>query len=169
MWIERGGGYLFSTSSAAGLLTSIGSVTYAVSKHAAVALAAWISITYVDRGIKVTVLCPQAVRTPMTAKGAVAAAVDGSRIVSICGVQEYSPSHGHGFGPAPPTPDELRCTGLRTRVRVMSRHLALRGVIVGCCDWPPSPLVAFRRIGRCHLLVWRKLFWARRCGATSAR
>ena len=75
--IKRGGGYLFSTSSAAGLLTSVGSVTYAVSKHAAVALAEWISITYGDSGIKVTVLCPQAVRTPMTANGAGTAAVDG--------------------------------------------------------------------------------------------
>ena len=75
--IERGGGYLFSTSSAAGLLTSIGSVTYTVSKHAAVSLAEWIAITYGDQGIKVTCLCPQAVRTAMTAKGAGAAEVDG--------------------------------------------------------------------------------------------
>ena len=61
--VQRGGGYLLSTASAAGLLTQINSGPYAVSKHAAVALAEWISINYGDQGIGVSVLCPQAVRT----------------------------------------------------------------------------------------------------------
>ncbi len=67
--IERGGGYLLNTASAAGLLTQIDSGPYAVSKHAAVAFAEWISINYGDQGIGVSVLCPQAVRTAILGPG----------------------------------------------------------------------------------------------------
>jgi NAD(P)-dependent dehydrogenase (short-subunit alcohol dehydrogenase family) len=61
--VERGEGYLLQTVSAAGLVTSLESVMYTVTKHAALALAEWLAITYGDRGIKVSALCPQGVRT----------------------------------------------------------------------------------------------------------
>jgi NAD(P)-dependent dehydrogenase (short-subunit alcohol dehydrogenase family) len=69
-WLERGSGYFLSTASAAGLLTQIGVPTYAVSKHGAVAFAEWLAVTYGDRGIAVSCLCPMGVNTNMLNAGA---------------------------------------------------------------------------------------------------
>jgi NAD(P)-dependent dehydrogenase (short-subunit alcohol dehydrogenase family) len=62
----RGRGHLLLTASAAGLLTSLDSAPYAVTKHGTVALAEWLAIRYGDAGVGVSCLCPQGVRTAMT-------------------------------------------------------------------------------------------------------
>jgi NAD(P)-dependent dehydrogenase (short-subunit alcohol dehydrogenase family) len=63
--VERGEGYLVNTASAAGLLTQVSSLPYSATKHAAVAVAEWLAITYGDAGVRVSCICPQGVRTPM--------------------------------------------------------------------------------------------------------
>ncbi|MEU4342489.1 SDR family oxidoreductase [Nocardia sp. NPDC023852] len=70
-WRERGGGYFVATASAAGLLTQLGSAPYAVSKHAAVGFAEWLSVTYGDHGIRVSCVCPMGVDTRLLHTGLV--------------------------------------------------------------------------------------------------
>jgi NAD(P)-dependent dehydrogenase (short-subunit alcohol dehydrogenase family) len=64
-WVERGRGTFVATVSAAGLLSIPGAAPYAVTKHAALAFAEWLSMTYADKGIRVHAVCPQGVKTDM--------------------------------------------------------------------------------------------------------
>lgn len=65
--IANGEGYILSTASAAGLLTQIGSMSYSITKAAAISLAEWLSISHYHQGIRFSVLCPQAVATNIVA------------------------------------------------------------------------------------------------------
>jgi len=86
-WVERGEGYFISTASAAGLLTQLGAAPYTLTKHAAVAFAEWLSITYGDRGVRVSCVCPQAVDTQMLADAHAtgAQAAGGARAIEVSG------------------------------------------------------------------------------------
>ena len=64
-WVARGEGYFLATASAAGLLTNLKAAQYSVTKHAAVAFAEWLAITYGDAGVKASAVCPQFVNTPL--------------------------------------------------------------------------------------------------------
>lgn len=64
-WRARGEGYFLATVSAAGLLTNLKAAQYSVTKHAALAFAEWLAVTYGDAGVKVSALCPQFVNTPL--------------------------------------------------------------------------------------------------------
>jgi NAD(P)-dependent dehydrogenase (short-subunit alcohol dehydrogenase family) len=67
--IAAGGGYLLTTASAAGLLSAPGDAPYTASKHATVGLAEWLAYTYREYNIRVSVLCPMGVETPLLADG----------------------------------------------------------------------------------------------------
>ncbi|HEU4567519.1 MAG TPA: SDR family oxidoreductase [Marmoricola sp.] len=67
-WLDRGAGRYVLTASAAGLLTMVDAPAYSVTKHAAVAFAEWLSVTYRHRGIVVQAICPQGVQTDMLAR-----------------------------------------------------------------------------------------------------
>ena len=82
--LANGNGYLLNTASAAGLLSSPGDAPYAVTKHAAVAFAEWLAITYGGRGIRVSVLCPMGVATPLL-MGPLAAGEPGAQAVAASG------------------------------------------------------------------------------------
>jgi NAD(P)-dependent dehydrogenase (short-subunit alcohol dehydrogenase family) len=86
-WIERGGGYLVTTASMAGILTSLGDGPYATTKHAAVGFAEWLAITHGADGVRVSCLCPGAINTKML-RGALESAAQASTVIGGGAVME---------------------------------------------------------------------------------
>ena len=86
-WLERGEGYFVSTASAAGLLSQIGDAPYSVTKHAAVAFAEWLSLTFGERGLRVSCLCPMGVNTALLQGGLEQGGAEGlgARVVAAAG------------------------------------------------------------------------------------
>jgi NAD(P)-dependent dehydrogenase (short-subunit alcohol dehydrogenase family) len=90
LMLDQGGGYFVVTASAAGLLTMLGNAPYAVTKHAAVAFAEWLAITYGDQGLQVSCLCPQFVRTEMLAAALPAAEQQGIAHLGVIEPEEVA-------------------------------------------------------------------------------
>ena len=67
--LARGGGSFVTTASAAGLLTNLGNAPYSVTKHAAVAFAEWLAVTYGEQGLHVACICPMGVATDLLLGG----------------------------------------------------------------------------------------------------
>jgi NAD(P)-dependent dehydrogenase (short-subunit alcohol dehydrogenase family) len=86
-WITRGGGYLITTASMAGILTSLGDGPYAATKHAAVGFAEWLAITHGAEGVHVSCLCPGAINTKML-RGALESAAQASTVIGGGAVME---------------------------------------------------------------------------------
>jgi NAD(P)-dependent dehydrogenase (short-subunit alcohol dehydrogenase family) len=80
-WLARGEGYLVTTASMAGILTSLGDGVYAATKHAAVGYAEWLAITYGDQGVRVSCVCPGAVDTNMLRAGAGGSADKAAQVI----------------------------------------------------------------------------------------
>jgi len=120
--LARGEGYLVYTASAAGLLTELGSASYSVTKHAVVALAEWLSITYADQGVRVSCLCPQLVSTNLgaTSRRLVGAGAAAPAEADDTGVGAAALSAADGIGAAQAavdgvlTPDQVAACVIET-------------------------------------------------------
>ena len=95
--VERGGGYLVHTASAAGLLMQLGAAPYTVTKHAIVSFAEWLSVTYYDAGLRVSCLCPQAVATNLGATSRAVLAGEEPHSTSQPAARPAAPAGGRGL------------------------------------------------------------------------
>jgi len=126
--IERGSGYLLNTASAAGLLTQLGSAPYAVTKAAAVSLAEWLAITHAHQGIRVSVLCPQAVNTAMIA------GMDAGGVAGVDGIIE------------PEDVADAVVAGLREEIFLILPHESVREYLRRKGDDPERWIEGMRRL-----------------------
>jgi NAD(P)-dependent dehydrogenase (short-subunit alcohol dehydrogenase family) len=126
--LARGEGYLVYTASAAGLLTELGSASYSVTKHAVVALAEWLSITYADRGIRVSCLCPQLVDTNLaaTSRRLIPQAPDAQE---AAGLAEEAPGAQEAASLAEEAPGAQEAASLAEEDSLGARHAGLDGVL----------------------------------------
>src|SRR5262249_37982231 len=67
--IRQGGGHIVNTASVAGLLPMAGQLSYTTSKHAIVGLSKSLRVEARRYGVRVSVLCPGIVRTPILRGG----------------------------------------------------------------------------------------------------
>jgi len=92
--LQRGGGYIINTASAAGLLSQIGDAAYSATKHASVGFTEALAIDYGDEGIKVSVVCPQAVATRLIGmeddSGATEGGFNGNAVDGIMQAEEVA-------------------------------------------------------------------------------
>jgi NAD(P)-dependent dehydrogenase (short-subunit alcohol dehydrogenase family) len=125
--LARGEGYLVYTASAAGLLTELGSASYSVTKHAVVALAEWLSITYADQGIRVSCLCPQLVDTNLgaTSRRLVPQAAAEAEAASLA--DEAPPEPAESL--AHEAPGAQEAASLAQEESLGARHAGLDGVL----------------------------------------
>ncbi len=92
--LKRGGGYIVNIASAAGVLSQIGDAAYSTTKHASVGFTESLAINYGDEGIKVSVVCPQAVATRLIGmiddSGATEGGFGGNEIDGILKAEEVA-------------------------------------------------------------------------------
>jgi NAD(P)-dependent dehydrogenase (short-subunit alcohol dehydrogenase family) len=67
--VQQGYGHIVNTASMAGLMPSPGMVSYTTSKHAVVGLSTSLRIEAAALGVRVSVLCPGVIRTPILQGG----------------------------------------------------------------------------------------------------
>ena len=141
-WIARGEGYLVTTASMAGILTSLGDGVYAAAKHAAVGLAEWLAITHAEHGIKVSCVCPGAVDTPMLRGGA---GGDAAKATAVIGGGEVI------------SPDDAAARvieGVREDRFLIYTHPEMRQFVVGKAEDPERWIRGMTRLwGRAQELL----------------
>lgn len=77
LMIDQGFGHIVNTASLAGLVPSAGTTSYVTTKHAVVGLSHNLRIEGAQLGVRVSVLCPGVIRTPLIEGGVYGRGVEG--------------------------------------------------------------------------------------------